>query len=245
MKLRFEPEAIDLVSVDLFDTILLRDHRCERRRFLLTARLAGESLARVGYATSVAALLQSRLDAQRLTYRALQIACPHGDVPLARILELQTTILGLPPCAAEILAAAELRFEASHLRPNRRLLRQLAELRAAGTRIIAISDIYLPRDSLCELLDRLAPGHPLDAVYCSAELNLTKRSSHLFGAVLEMERAAPHRVLHLGDDRTADLDMARLAGLQSRWLPRRRMKLLRKLDRLLLRSALPVIGMAV
>ena len=239
MKLSFDPKAIDLVSVDLFDTLLLRDHRCERRHFLLMAREACAALERAGHRVSAQALHQARLDAQRLAYRALELTRPQGDVPLARIHQLQTTILGLPQEVAEILRAVELAFEASTLRPNRSLLRQLTALHAGGKRVIAISDIYLPREALCELLDRIAPGHPIDAVYCSAELNLTKRSSELFGAVLELEGATPERVLHLGDDRRADLEMARRAGLQSRWLPRRHMKLLRKLDRAMLLPASP------
>jgi predicted HAD superfamily hydrolase len=231
VKLRFDLDAIDLVSVDLFDTLLLRDHRCERRRFLLMAHKAAAALNDAGFRVSAQAIHQSRLDAQRLAYRALETERPQGDVPVARIYQLQTAILDLPAAAAEVLKSEEIGFEASSLRPNRRLLRRLDELRARGKRVIAISDIYLPREDLCELLDRLAPGHPIEAVYCSAELNLTKRSSELFGAVLKLEQAPAGRVLHLGDDRRADLEMARRAGLQSRWLPRRHMKLLRKLDR--------------
>lgn len=237
VKLGFDVAAIDLVSVDLFDTILLRDHRCERRRFLLMARQASAALHRAGYDVPVEALYRSRRDAQRLAYRALELIRPEGDVPLARIYHMQTTILGLPPGVAELLKAAELNFEASSLRPNRSLLRLLARLRASGKRVIAISDIYLPHEDLCVLLDQVAPGHPIDAVYCSAELNLTKRSSELFRAVMDLEGAQAGRVLHLGDDRRADLEMARRAGLQSRWLPRRYMKLLRKLDGVLLLSA--------
>lgn len=244
VKLGLAPTAIDLVSVDLFDTVLLRDHRCERRRFLLMAREGAQALERAGYPVSTQALYQSRLDAQRLAYRALELTRPQGDVPLARIYLLQMTILGLGAGAAEVLMAAELAFEAASLRPNRPLLRLLAALRARGQRIIAISDIYLPHEALCDLLERVAPGHPIDAVYCSAELNLTKRSAELFHAVLELEGATAERVVHLGDDRRADLEMARRAGLKSRWLPRRHMKLLRKLDGALLLSAGPNLAVA-
>jgi FMN phosphatase YigB (HAD superfamily) len=237
VKLSFDAEAIDVISVDLFDTVLLRDHRCERRRFLLMARKAAAELQRAGCAVSAEALYRSRLDAQRLAYRALELARPEGDVPLRRIYHMQTTILGLPAGAAGLLKAAELDFEAASLRPNRGLLGRLAALRAGGKRVIAISDIYLPRHDLCGLLDQVAPGHPIAAVYCSAELNLTKRSSALFRAVLDLEGVQAARVLHLGDDRRADHEMARRAGLQARWLPRRRMKLLRKLDGALLLSA--------
>lgn len=237
MGLSFDPGTVDLVSVDLFDTLLLRDHCCERRRFLKIARRAATALEAAGWRVTVEALYRSRLDAHRLAYRALDWDRPQGDAPLARIHHLQTTVLGLPAEAAAALGGAELAFEAASLHPNRRLLRRLAAFRARGKRVIAISDMYLPRAFLCELLDRVAPGHPVDAVYCSAEFNLTKRSSRLFGAVLEREGVAPGRVLHLGDDRRADLEMARTAGLQSRWLPRRHMKLLRKLDGALLLSA--------
>jgi predicted HAD superfamily hydrolase len=238
VKLRSAPATVDVVSVDLFDTVLLRDHRCERRRMLLMARQAAQALRQAGSPVAVEALYRSRLDAQRMAYRALELARPQGDVQLGRILELQVSILGLDAAAAGILTAAELAFEAASLRPNRKLLRLLAALRADGRRIIAISEIYLPHQGLCELLDRVAPGHPIDAVYCSAEFNLTKRSAALFGAVLELEGVSADRVLHLGDDRRADLEMARRAGLRSQWLPRPGVKLLRKLDGVLLLSSI-------
>jgi FMN phosphatase YigB (HAD superfamily) len=230
MKASFDPREIDIVSVDLFDTVLLRDHRCERRRFLWMARGAQDALRCAGHNISLEALYRSRLDAQHLAYRAMESVRPQGEVPLALIHRLQTTILGLPVDVLEILKAAELRFEASNLRRNQRLLNWLAALHAGGARIIAISDSYLPRDALCELLDRIAPGHPINAVYSSAEFNLTKRSSELFGAVLERENVPAERTLHLGDDRRADFDMARKAGLRSRLMPRRLIKFLRKFD---------------
>lgn len=223
--------TFDLVTVDVFDTLLLRDRRCEKRRFFLIAEQASLALAKVGVEASVAALYRSRVDAQRFGYRAMEAVRPQGEVRLATLHEIQSAALGLPASAAKVLEQAEFAFEASGLRANLPLLRWLWRAREAGKRVVAVSDIYLPADFIRELLDRVAPRHPVEAVYCSSEFNLTKRSAELFAAVLRQEgKAEPDRVLHLGDDPHADVEMALRAGLQARWLPRRAARLARKLD---------------
>ena len=58
------------------------------------------------------------------------------------------------------------------------------------------------------------------AVLCSSEAGAAKPDSRIFLAACAALGASPDRVLHAGDDRRADRDGARAAGLQALWLRR-------------------------
>lgn len=58
------------------------------------------------------------------------------------------------------------------------------------------------------------------AVVCSSETGAAKPDARIFGAACRALDTAPADTLHVGDDRRADLEGARGAGLQAVWLCR-------------------------
>ena len=225
---------IDIISTDIFDTILLRNCSCGRRHFLEIARQSAKKLKAIGYPLEAEEILRARNEAQALAYRAVEIERPEGDVKLGQILRLQARLLGLPPSAHGFLHEAEFECEVRSLKPNRPLLDRLARFRSQGKRIIGISDTYLPETMLTRLLGVIATGHPIEALYSSSDWGVTKKSSRLFEKVIAAEHAVARRILHCGDNRLADFIMARNAGLQSVLLERPRyVREWRKLDALL------------
>lgn len=227
-----------IISCDVFDTLLHRDHRSETRRFQDIASLAS---ARLVVARQVlrepATIFAVRREVQREAYRALALTRPSGDVRFADMVDAMARMLALDEDGARILHEAELAVELRQLHPNRQLLDWLAGQAALGVRIIAISDTYHPAGTIGALLEALAPGHPVATVYTSADLDATKRSGALFPLVLQAEQARPADVLHLGDDPTADVAMPRAAGLPTRRLTRPfGLRLIRKLDAAIARS---------
>lgn len=234
-------EVFDVYSLDVFDTLLLRSLRSERSRFLQIARLASRNLAELGIEVAAMRLLKARLEVQAQAYRALEATNPSGDVRLADMLETVSTMLDLGPEGARVLGEAEMAVELRCLRPNKALLARLRREGDGTRRFIAVSDTYLPAPAVWLLLDTLAPGHPVQAVYTSADHNATKRGADLFGYVLAAEGVQPDRLLHHGDDRTADDLMAKRAGVRTSL--RRRpawVRFLRKLDGLLFRLRRPL-----
>jgi FMN phosphatase YigB (HAD superfamily) len=227
-----------ITSTDVFDTLLLRDAACEKHRFLAIARLSARRLAANGVSISPGLLLRSRREAQFLSYRALEAERPDGDLSLGDILKSQAGLLGLDAAVViPELEAAELEVECAVLRPNKALLRSLGEASARGNRIIAISDTYLSAGQVGWLLDRIIGSHPVDAIYTSADLGLTKRSGSIFKAVIEREGVFPADLNHMGDDRFADLVRPVSAGLSATHLPRpRALRLLRRLNALAFRQ---------
>lgn len=227
--MRLPEAAARIISCDVFDTLLYRDHRSERRRFLDIATVASRLLAaECGVERRPGSVYAARLRVQREAYRALDLTNPSGDVRFADMLDAMTRVLSLDHRAVDILYRAELTVESAQLRANHPLMTWLTHRAQAGCRIIAVSDTYHRGDTITHLLDTLARNHPIAHVYTSADHNATKRTRALFDVVLRQEAAGPAEILHLGDDTLADVTMAEAAGLRSAQLLRPRHVVLRR-----------------
>jgi FMN phosphatase YigB (HAD superfamily) len=233
---RFHPnetellDGVELVSTDLFDTLLLRTLRSERARIIAGERRFARRLAEQGAPVSESWLVEARLEAQRLAYRALDMTDRDGEVALRDVIGRQLAMLGLPAALCETRLAIEIAVEMESLRPNRRLAALLRRCRSRRQRVIAISDIGLPGPALAALVAHVHGEGLLDEIYSSADLGLTKRRGGLFHAVLAAEGVEAGKALHIGDDRLADHAVPAALGLRTLLVPRP--KLRRRLSRL-------------
>jgi FMN phosphatase YigB (HAD superfamily) len=224
-------DCYDLLSFDVFDTVLLRGCESERRRFSWMAGETSRRLARAGLAVSAAHLLRSRLDVQAAAYRALGAVAPTSDVKLADIHRLQADLLGLPEEAVRTLVEGDMAAELRFLRPNAALAEGLCGLRRRGKRVVAISDTFYSEADLRRLFAAFFGHSPFDAVYSSSDWGATKKSGELFTRVLRAEGVAPRALLHWGDDRRADAAMAASRGVAAKLTPRPALvRLRRKVD---------------
>ncbi len=180
-------DSFDLISVDIFDTLLLRDHSVQRLRFLETARIVSGKLQAAGRQMDVSDLLDVRRRVQGLAYRAVALERPDGDTTLTRICELQALLLGLDKSTVSLFVAAELEVERRRLSRNGPLCAYLASLRKRGKRVIAISDTFLSRQNIEDLIRDLVPGSPIQTIYTSSDLGLTKQSGRIFQHVASLE----------------------------------------------------------
>jgi predicted HAD superfamily hydrolase len=208
-------DSFDVLSVDVFDTLLLRDSSVQRGRFREVAVSLAAMLRARGVDVDVKTLFALRQRAHHFAYQAVSIERPDGDATLVRISQIQTSLLGLDPSLTPLFIAAEFEVEQRHLAPNRRLIAFLQQLRRDGTRVVAISDMYLSGANIEDLLTRVVGSVPVDKVYASSDFGLTKQSGRLFAAVAAAEGIATAQMLHFGDHESADLAMARAAGCQA------------------------------
>jgi hypothetical protein len=233
--------GVKLISTDVFDTLLLRGGASERSRLAWGERRFSALLAARGRAVPAEILLQARLEAQRLAFRALE-AGGHGggahggevhggEVRLADVVARQLAILGLPRALLHARIAIEVAVEMRCLSANRRLAAFLRERRAAGTRVVAISDTTLPAVEVSRLIARFHGEGLVDRVYASADAGLTKRGGALFRHVAAAEGIDPSEMLHIGDDPHADVAIPDGLGVDALHLPRARLRSrLRKAD---------------
>ncbi len=217
--------GVELISSDVFDTLLIRHPRALRSRVMLGEQRFARWLVQRGLSVDVEELLQARLSAERYAYRALNVGGGIGEVRLTEIIGRQLDILGLPKKLAETRIDIEIAIEKKSLSANGALAMALRQQRQAGVRVIALSDTALSAERLTELLEHFHGPGLIDKVYSSAECGKSKRSGRLFSHVLSQEMVCASSMLHVGDDWLADHDVPDRMGIRTIHIPKGRLRL--------------------
>lgn len=214
---------VDTLSLDIFDTVLLRTPKPEilhLRR--IAARACHRLKERLGVAIESDDIWRARLLAQRIAYQSVGqvVDMLLEDTTHAKILALQCIALGLPDAAIEVLAQAEFDQEVESVVANPAVLRLIDAARASDVRVVFTTDIYLDSTFLRALLARHGLSLCYQALYVSSDEGRTKRAGGLFDVLVLREGCPAHRLLHVGDNRNADVRMAARRGLSTAWVPR-------------------------
>ena len=214
-------DRIEVISTDVFDTLLLRTSRSERSRILKGERLFSDLLAKRGWHIGADLSVEARLQAQLLAFRGLALRGVAGEARLVEIISRQLSVLGLPQSLVAERLQIEVQVEKDSLVANEFLGSILRAHRRAGARIIAISDTTLPSERVCELIQHFHGAELIDRVYSSADHGLTKREGDLFLAVAQAENVPLNRIVHIGDDWLADVQVPSAKGITGLHAPRR------------------------
>jgi FMN phosphatase YigB (HAD superfamily) len=199
------PEGFDVLSVDLFDTVPLRDHSLQCQRFAAISSVVATQLRQSGYAVDPGELTLPRSRLHALSYRFVAIERSEADATLTRTHALRARVPGLPENCQKLLRQAELMVECKRLHANRRLLAVLRRFAAGGKRVIATSDTYYASSDLEWLLSRVVGPSPIMRLYLSGDVGLTKHAGALFAEVAVRQRVGTARILHCGNDLRADV----------------------------------------
>ena len=130
--------AVAVLSLDIFDTLLLRDRTAELERFAGTAKCQASRFPRF----SPQELYDARALAHRLAYQSVPPVQGCREASAERIFTIMARILGLPADAIPALMEEELDYEAAHLRPDPVIVELAEQARSRGVPVIAVSDMY-------------------------------------------------------------------------------------------------------
>lgn len=78
--------------------------------------------------------------------------------------------------------------------------------------IIVISDFYMSAEKVDRIIQANEIPLKLDKLFVSCDLRMNKRSGRLFNYVAETVNISPSKILHIGDNLVADVEMASQAG---------------------------------
>ncbi len=215
--LETDPPAV--LSLDVFDTVLLRAMRPELLRFRDIAACQDAALRDAGRPSpGTEALYRARLVAHKAAYDRIR-HMETGEVRHEEILVEVAAAVGLDTGTLPLLAAAEAAAERVALRPNRALLARVAR-RSATIRLVLVSDMYLSAADIRRLFECHAPALVNLPLYVSSEAGRSKRRGDLYPFVAASEGMAPGAILHVGDHPQHDVATARAAGFRALYLPR-------------------------
>lgn len=211
---RLDPRLTKVMSLDVFDTLLLRGHREPTDVFVDIGRRAREA-ALIADWCSPSAFRDLRHAAEaRLRQKTYE---SHGltEVSLPAIYGAMPATLF--PRGIEPVMAQEIEAEAATITPDGEIVELAKAAAAKGIRIIAVSNTYFTPEQLERLLS--ISGLRFDKVYNSNVAGLAKEQG-LFRVVLDQENVRPAEILHVGDSAEADLHAPARLGMQTLHLPR-------------------------
>ncbi len=202
--LRRHPE-VRILSFDIFDTVVTRlidpPERLLHRLAEFLARRLSTSAQRVWRAREqVEKALRAEAQAAGLDHEC------HWETLIPRWIEALTPF-ATPEERAPLVAAVqaeELRLERLALRSKRNALLFLRWAKRNGYHLVAISDMYLGKAQIAELLTALGFADLFDRIFVSSETRTAKYSGRLFTHVLEELNTPPSAIAHIGDNLVSD-----------------------------------------
>jgi len=202
--------AADLVSFDVFDTLVTRACAAPAEVFRFLALEPPLCIAGMSPSELAAHRRAAETEARRL--RAAKTRTD-AEVSLAEIHDQLALRLGVDTSAA--FAAAELAAEHRLVRANPRVVAWLDAARNAGKRVLAISDTWYSAQQVQAMLAAVGIDIHLAAIYTSSDARATKQDGRLFAVVQSREGVVPARWLHVGDHGVSDHQTPRRLGLQT------------------------------
>ncbi|MGO9121289.1 MAG: HAD-IA family hydrolase [Desulfomonilaceae bacterium] len=210
-----------VVLCDLFDTLILRmvhpEHvkklAARRLRRVLNLKCHPESLYQLRAQIERDLCRQNLLNGFDLDFNFDAFA----EIIHDALKRKEPEALGRLELAAfaQTLCAVELQVETSVQRIDPSVVACLREFAEQRIPIYAISDFYLPRRMIIELLRH----HRVDSlfldVFVSSESLVAKRSGRLYDLVLQSIGVSPHHVVMIGDNEEADHVMALRRGINA------------------------------
>lgn len=194
-------DGIELVSFDIFDTLLHRSCGEPSAVFRIVEQIFLEENPVPGFSFH-----KERVEAER---RARRKVGPNTEVTLD---EIYRELPFSSQDRAELMEL-EIACEIAVCEPNWDVVRVYDAIRRNHTVVLA-SDMYLPQWVISEIL-RNCGIEGYDRLYLSSEYRLMKRNGALFKRVIDDYGVSPSNILHIGDHPLADWKAPKQLGMEA------------------------------
>ena len=201
---------IRYVSFDIFDTLVTRPFFFPTDLFsLLSDEINKDDSTFVDF-------VQIRVDAERNCRKEIERKFPsREEITLDEIYDTIEQNYAFDSKMIRALEAREKALEIEFTR-TRKIGKELYELaQEAGKDIIICSDMYLPHETVSEILHKNGyTGYK--KLYLSSEIQLTKATKSLYAFVKkDLECKQRGAILHIGDNWASDIENATAKGLET------------------------------
>ncbi len=189
----------EVISFDIFDTLIFRPMRKPEDVFIFV----GEKLGILDFP-------ELRKSVEEKLRQKNKIEFGHHEVTLREIYKALEEKTGIP-CEQGMKTEAEIEYELIY--PNPYMKEVFDILKEQGKKIIAVSDMYLSKETISSFLKK--GGYEVDDLFVSCEYYCNKRNGNLYRQVLEKYKGK--KIVHIGDNHATDIVKATEMGLDTRF----------------------------
>ncbi len=195
-------EIADIVSFDVFDTLILR--RCKPDDVFTLA----QDKYNLSHESRIDSFKAVRTNAGYITKKG----SAQEEITLDEIYDTISQDYGNE--FAHDMKALEIQAELEVIYPNEELQKFYRLMIERRKRIIIASDMYLSGNVIANML-KSCGYEGYEKLYVSSEFRAAKRHGGLFRKIIADELAEPSKILHIGDSFMSDYFMPRKSGINS------------------------------
>lgn len=202
-----QAQPIRAISCDVFDTLIFR-HAGTVEQLWHQLAVQAHQLG-ILCNDDPEAFVEYRKEAESTARRQMMQREGHREVRLEHIYACW------PSAQGGQLAQLEQQLEYDNWWLNPILVDWLVSQQQRGLPIVLLSDMYLPASLLQRFCSAKVPQLLLHRIYISGEYRASKQDGGLYQRLLAEQQWPPASVLHIGDDKITDLQMAKASGLSA------------------------------
>lgn len=195
-----------VISFDIFDTLLSRNYINPKDVFEEMQNQVKEK-----FSDFAAQRVKAELECRRQYNFGKEVTLKE----IYGFLLDQKYIDGLGKNDIDELIKLELQIEKNNLFANHEIKSLIDTLKQLNKQVILVSDIYLSKQFLQEVLANLGIQFDDKDLYVSSELGVMKSNKKLFEYVLKDLSLKPNDLYHIGDNKTSDYDNPKSLGIHA------------------------------
>lgn len=214
-KFNVEGTSYDLYSFDIFDTLITRTTANPRGIFAIMQ----EHLLKDGQYSSIPQYIRNNFFKLRTQHEYyLRRILSKEDIQDVNFNLIYSTFAKnhyLNETCENLLKSLEIETEKKNLLPISENITKLKTIVNSNKRVILISDMYLPKEVIQDILikfDKIFENIP---IYLSSTYGKMKKFSKLYEIVKNEENIQYNRWCHFGDNRVSDVNIPKQLGIHS------------------------------
>lgn len=206
----------EVISFDVFDTLIVRPFWDPRDLLIIL----DDYFHSIHPENKLVEFSDIRLQAEEEKRRLIKLQNPSWqDINLDEIYEYIYEEYGFPLETINKLKAKEIELELNFVQARKSVYELYKMAKTLGKRIIFVSDMYLPKSVIEEMLNKTG-YRDYERLYVSSEARVLKHTGDLFKLVQEEMEIDPDKILHMGDNWQSDVVMAKKSGWHSFFIPK-------------------------
>ena len=200
-------QNFDIVSFDIFDTVLRRKYTEPDYAKLKLGKLLVEE----GFFDSANDFISMRNDAELACRKQRDF---QGDVNIHEAYELIATRLGLDSAVVQEWANREFYFDLAMVLPKDEMVKIVHELNAMGKEIWFVTDIYYTKEQVSKMLRKIGLSVPYHLLV-SSDIQKRKDAGTMWTHVKSLVEKTGKSFIHVGDNVRSDAQVCGDFGLQN------------------------------